>query len=309
MPPESPEKDGDALRLADVEAAIDEQASERTAEMPSEKSVAQLGFRGLLREVFASVKQAARQNRIGAAISFVVGVALVLSYNFGGAGARKGFNWLEKVQAEGGIPFSALATAVFGGFFPCVCQLALGKLPKPFYKHFIFQTALWAALGAAVNRLYFYQGELFGNGTDAVTVVKKVLFDQFVWNPFMATPVVAPCYRWKDHGFTLRECRKVFEPRAMALSYCSMLLSVWVTWIPGTAVVYMFPTALQVPSFNVILFMYAVLIALVSQNATRASQRLSSGSSGTERAVPAEDAPRRPSGRDAPKRPSGCGKE
>lgn len=224
-------------------------------------------------DVGATVAKSLRENLVPATMSFFLGVGLVALYYGGGDSLRPSFEALGKFQSEGGLLFSTVSTGLSAGLIPSVLQATLGLLPRPYASNILFNVVLWSALGCAVNRLYFYQALLFGDGTEAVVIVQKVLFDQFVWNPFMLAPVLFTLFRWRDYKFSCRRWADVFQARAWWLTYCCGMVTCWGTWIPGTCVVYSFPTDLQMPAFNIILMMYSSLLSLVSQGATKSSSR------------------------------------
>lgn len=229
--------------------------------------------RAFVQEVLCNVRRAAKENRVSAVISFLVGVALIALYELGGPDVRRVFEALERAQAHGGVPASMFSTGLFGGVLPTALQAALGTLRTPRAAHAAYNTALWVLLGAAVNELYAFQARLFGDGGDFRTVACKVFVDQFIWNPFMCVPFLLATLRWQDRGFATKDCRAMWQPRSVLATYCSMMIATWVTWIPGTSVVYMFPPALQMPMFNIILFMFAILLALLTSSAADAPQR------------------------------------
>jgi len=224
-------------------------------------------------DVRATVGKSLRSNRVPAMTSFLFGVVLIAVYYGGGDATRPSFETLAEFRSEGGLLFSTVVTGLSGGLLPSVLQAALGLLPRPYTVNIVFNVVLWSALGCAVDRLYLFQAWLFGDGADPAIVVQKVLFDQFVWNPIILGPWLALTFRWRDYRFSLRRWREVVQLRALALAYCSMMITCWGTWIPGTSVVYSFPTDLQMPAFNIILLMYSSLLSLVSQGATRSSSR------------------------------------
>eukprot|EP00440_Ansanella_granifera_P057901 gb/GFBE01062767.1/.p1 GENE.gb/GFBE01062767.1/~~gb/GFBE01062767.1/.p1 ORF type:complete len:297 (+),score=69.22 gb/GFBE01062767.1/:1-891(+) len=278
--------DKEACGLPDL--ATQEELKDDASSKESPKSAA----RTFWREVGSTVIKSLRANRIPAAVSFLLGVVMVAIYYGGGDATRPGFEALGELRNDGGLLFSTVSTCLSAGVFPSLLQAALGILPQPRVSNAAFNIVLWAFLGYVVDRLYFFQAWLFGDGADAATVVKKVLFDQFVWNPFLANIFLSFVFRWRDHGFSLRRCREVLNPRGWALNYCSMLITCWGTWIPGTTVVYCFPTTLQMPAFNVILLMYSSLLSLVSQGASGSASKQTSSEdpavSGMPGSVPAK---------------------
>lgn len=222
-------------------------------------------------DVGTTVRKSLHANRVPSVMSLLMGAALLALYYGGGDALKPGFESLADIQTEGGILFSVVSTGLFAGLLPTVLQAAVGLLPRPYSANLVFNVVLWSCNGAVVNRLYFFQAWLFGDEADPVIVLQKVLFDQFVWNPFIFGPFLSLILRWRDYQFSLQRWREVTQPRAWALAYCSMMITCWGTWIPGTSVVYSFPSDLQMPAFNVIIMMYSSLVSLVSQGATGAS--------------------------------------
>lgn len=254
-----------ASRLS--EQAVPEEAQKSSAYVQPCTSAMQL----FVSDVGTTVRKSLRSNRVPAIMSLSLGVVLAVLYYGGGDALRPSFGSLAEFQTEAGILFSILSTGFSAGLLPSVLQATVGLLPRPYLLNVAFNVALWSALGFAVNRFYLFQAWLFGSETDPVIVVQKVLFDQFVWNPFIQVPVMSLLLRWRDHNFSLQRWKEVIQFRAWALAYCSMMITCWVTWIPGTSVVYSFPTALQMPAFNIIIMMYSSLISLVSRRAAGSS--------------------------------------
>lgn len=171
--------------------------------------------------------------------------------------------------------FAAIATSVAAGVLPSIIQLAMRQVPDPVVPTIVFNCVFWFVMGPVVSGLYELQVVLFGDGTDVATVVKKVLFDQFVWNPCF-WPLMSLIFRWRDHQFSFKQWRKIVNLRSWFLGYCSILVTIWGTWVPGTCVVYTFPSVLQLPAFNVILFMFSFMLMVVSKQ-TSASEPLNKG--------------------------------
>lgn len=255
--------------------------------------------RAFFRAVRAAVLASLRANRVPAAVSFVLGSILVVVYYAGGDATRPFFERLGELRVKGGLLFSVVTTSLSAGLLPSGMQVALGLLPRPYAANVAFNVVLWAFLGLVVDRLYAFQAWLFGDEADPATVVKKVLFDQFVWNPIVASPFLSLVLRWRDHGFPVRRCGEFVQPRAWALACCSILITTWGTWLPGTSVVYSFPTSLQMPAFNIILLTFSSLLSVVSQGATQASSG-SSASSGPSAGAAEAAGPWQEKGSDVP---------
>ncbi|MDB6113975.1 MAG: hypothetical protein JWQ62_920 [Lacunisphaera sp.] len=197
-------------------------------------------------------------------------LALVLAY-YHLPSAHGVFAQLAAWQTAGGYTFSALATAVCGGVLPFI-YLRLNPATRGAYPwpHVIFFTLFWAWKGAEIDLWYRLLAWFYGNGTDAATIAKKVVADQFGFNPFYATPVGSLCFAWKDAGFRWSPvARDVRAGRWFYRRCIPVLLTVWALWIPVVCCVYALPSALQVPLFNVVLCFWSLLFASITARQNR----------------------------------------
>lgn len=202
-----------------------------------------------------------------------VAVAVVLAYYFVPATADC-FARLAHWQAEGGFAFSAATTAVCGGLLPFLfLRLHPDTRAANPWPLLGFYLLFWAWKGAEVDLWYRILARLFGEGHDTATVVRKVLSDQFGYNPLYATPVGNLCFAWKDAGFRWAPVAADLRAgRWYARSVLPVLLAVWFLWIPVTACVYSLPSALQMPLFNIVLCFWSMLFSHLTarQNAGKA---------------------------------------
>lgn len=176
------------------------------------------------------------------------------------------FEAVGALKLKYGYAYSAVATGVFGGLIPFLYLAGVGRVRrKDLLPVGLFFALFWSALGVQVDFLYRVQADLFGTGVDAETVLKKVLFDQFVFCPLWSAPVTALCYRWMDRGFSLRRFRASIDRQFFTLEIPSVLVSIWIVWIPGTAFVYSMPEALQIPLFNLVLCFYVLLVSVLEK--------------------------------------------
>jgi hypothetical protein len=104
-----------------------------------------------------------------------------------------------------GLAFSATTTAFFGGCVPFLFLLVSGKIRRNrLAAELAFYTLFWAYKGVEVDLFYRLQSHLFGNHADPGTIVRKVLVDQFVYNPIWAAPMSALAFMWKESAFSPR---------------------------------------------------------------------------------------------------------
>ena len=145
-------------------------------------------------------------------------------------------------QRDGGWAAAFLNRVAFCGMLPGLFLVSM-KVIRPSRPCLtVFAYCLWAGLwGVACDRFFTFQVYLFGEGADLLTLFRKTLFDQLVWNVLICTPANAVFFPWVEGGF-----RRI-RPREPFIERCTiLLLSNWLVWLPVMAMVYAFPLPLQI---------------------------------------------------------------
>jgi hypothetical protein len=124
----------------------------------------------------------------------------------------------------------------------------------------------WAYKGFEVSVFYAWQARWFGEGKGVATIALKTFNDQFVYCPLFAAPVTWLVYNWVEHGFSgatlAAEWRR---PGWYARCVLPLLVTTWVVWVPAVAVIYILPTALQLPLQNVVLCFFTLLVIFMTR--------------------------------------------
>lgn len=197
-------------------------------------------------------------------------VGVVLAYSFAPAAAGI-FARLAHWQSTGGFAFSAASTALCGGLLPFLfMRLDPATRPHSPWEHLAFFVLFWAWKGVEVDFWYRTLAWMYGTDTGAGTVARKVLTDQFVYNPLFASPVGNLFFAWKDAGFRWAPVfAGVRAGRWYQRSVLPVLLAVWSLWIPVTACVYSLPSPLQMPLFNIVLCFWSMLFSHITAQQNR----------------------------------------
>lgn len=168
-----------------------------------------------------------------------------------------GYFGVEPLRAAAGRLGDVMRTAGWRGAF--ASQLFFhGVVPWAFFR--LFRTirpprpalvsaaiALWSAtLGIVCFGLFHLQDALFGTGTDVLTLVKKMAFDQFVFVVFLAAPLNATFYFWVGRNFSVRRIRADWPRNWLGEILQPNLLANWVIAIPTVTLTYAFPVELRV---------------------------------------------------------------
>lgn len=206
-----------------------------------------------------------RRNFLPGVVLWSVGLSLVLAY-YQLPAARPLYERIAQWKASGGFAFSALSSSLFGGAIPFLALLALRRVPRGRGLGIaLFLIGFWALRGMEIDGLYRIQGLLFGTGTDAWTVVRKVAVDQLVYSVVWSAPFSLLAYRWKDAAFDVRVLRALGQRSFWLGEIPVVVVSLWGVWIPAVAIIYSLPADLQIPLFNIVLCFWVLLLETLAR--------------------------------------------
>ena len=230
---------------------------------------------GEARRLFAHVSplrqslHAARANLAPGVALQLFAAALVGAYYLH-APARAALERLAEFRGEVGLPFAVVSTAVFGALIP-FAVLALRGATRGRYdaRQMAALTLFWAYKGVEVSIFYALQARWFGEGRDFATIALKTFNDQFVYCPLLAAPATWLVYAWVEHGFSWRHVREeLARPGWYARRVLPLLVATWGVWVPAVAIIYLLPTALQLPLQNVVLCFFTLLVVFLTARKT-----------------------------------------
>jgi len=131
----------------------------------------------------------------------------------------------------------------------------------------LFYVLFFAERGVEVDAFYRLQVVLFGDGNDVETIVKKVLVDQFVYSMLFAAPINMLCFLWKDLDFSFSKLKEALDWSFVTFRWPCGVVSAWIVWIPAVSCIYVLPSSLQIPLFNLVLCFFVLLLTFVSKRA------------------------------------------
>ena len=157
-----------------------------------------------------------------------------------------------------------------------VCFYAsFGQGTKGFFngarKHF---SPLLGYAWSRCGRFYRFQNLIFGNAVDFKTIAAKVLIDQFLYCVFWASPITALFYTWKEANFSLTKWKGEKTWQELFDLIIVFMVSTWLVWIPGTAIIYSLPYPLQIPLFNLTLCFFVILVSVLLQKGRKNRRQL-----------------------------------
>lgn len=222
-----------------------------------------------LKELFSDIKHAAARNIKPGIVLQIFAAALVLSYYFIPQ-VTPAFEYVMQLKIKFGIFYSIVSTCFFGGVVPLIVLRLMGRLEYPNVKlRVIAMLVFWMWKGVEVEVFYGFQAYLFGSDPSTIVVIKKVLFDQFVFNPVYAAPFMLSCYMFMDCTCSFSEFRKKINKEFFTRKLPTALASTWCVWIPATAIVYSLPLALQIPVCNLVLCFWSLVFDIVSKSGVK----------------------------------------
>lgn len=186
-------------------------------------------------------------------------VLLLVAYLWSPA-VQSGLTQWGAFKQAWGYPGSFITYAAFAVLVPELLAWAVLRQPVPptIVRDMAFAAVVFGLIGITVDVLYSVQVALFGSGNDAATIVKKMLFDQFVYSPVSNFLMVA-IFLWKDEGFRSSTLRYFASGDFWSRRYLPVIIAVWCVWGPGVLVIYFMPTALQFPVASLILSFWILI--------------------------------------------------
>lgn len=210
----------------------------------------------------------ARANLIPALSLWMVGLALVLGY-YQLSPMRETLDEIGRWKLAWSPWFAIVSTSLFGSLIPCLIQriLAPRSPTRPSAPQVFGLVIFWAIMGAQIDLLYLLLADLFGEGNDPTTIIKKTLVDQFVWVPLLAIPETVLGYLLIEKKGSLLACREALRRKSFFQRAIPLMIATWVVWVPAVSLVYLFPSALQLFLMNVILALWSLILTFFSKQA------------------------------------------
>jgi hypothetical protein len=208
------------------------------------------------------------------AILFIqsIAVSVVLIYYFvdGTAGV---FAAIAEWKLAGGLYFAAGTTVISGGILPELIKRFFrpAGVAAPSTAELCHQFIMWATLGVLVDLFYRLQSTVFGEGTDALTLLVKVFVDQFVFAPLIALPFITLWFLLREVGY---EPKKFLSCIRFKKIY-NRVLPLWATglffWPIMLCMIFSLPTSLQFPLFLLGNAAYSILMIFILRRQTESA--------------------------------------
>ncbi|MBX3115364.1 MAG: hypothetical protein KF836_12430 [Fimbriimonadaceae bacterium] len=147
-----------------------------------------------------------------------------------------------------GLLFVLGSGFIAGGLLPEIAKILVGRIPK-FDRAWLSLTAytscVYMALAALVFYMFKFQVVLFGDSGDFVSVTKKVIFDQFIFSPFVSIPLGVGLFKWRQANFKLSAWKQVTTKAGYKENVFPALVMCWSYWGPIVCGMYWLPERIQ----------------------------------------------------------------
>ena len=187
-----------------------------------------------------------RVHLVPMAVLWALAGALVAGYYFVPCVAAA-LDPLYRWQTSHGWVAAFLTRFVFCGALPGVFLLTMKRLAVPHPLWVVAAQTVWSGVcGVLSGWMYSLNAAWFGTGIDLTTLAVKTAACQFVWTPFVFMPLGTLVYFWIGRDFSFGRCRREWERDFWTRTFCPNLLVNWAIWLPGSMLLHLFPTPLQI---------------------------------------------------------------
>ncbi len=209
---------------------------------------------------------AARANLVPGLVLQAIAGVIVAGYYLHGP-TRAGLEKIATFRSEVGLPFALVSTAFFGAVLPfLVLRLSEATRYRYDLKQMAVLTVFWAYKGFEVSLLYALQARCFGEEQNVATILLKTSVDQFIYGPLLATPLTWLVYAWVEQRFEVRALgAELGRPGLYRRSIFPLLITSWSVWVPAVIIIYLLPTALQLPLQNIVCCFFTLMIIFMTR--------------------------------------------
>jgi hypothetical protein len=160
-------------------------------------------------------------------------------------GFRAASEVVADAKARGGLAATALATIFASLVLPDLARAVTRTAQRIEPRELAFRAAFFATVGVMVDLLYRGLALLIGTTPTWDVVLRKALFDQFLFSPLVSIPLSASAFLWRDHGFRWGATLRAARGGAFVSRYVPMMITCWAFWLPTLFAVFAMPVRLQ----------------------------------------------------------------
>jgi hypothetical protein len=165
-----------------------------------------------------------------------------------------------------GVWFAMAASSIGAGIIPGVYLKLVGR-GRPGLRgvlDILFGCLVWAAVAFSLDRFYIFQDWLWGSAVTVPVLLGKVLIDQLVFSPLVGVQIPGIGFRFREADYRPGALWKEIRGDWIFGVTVPLLVACWLTWVPGSLVIYALPLPLQIPMMALIQCFFALEVAYAS---------------------------------------------
>jgi hypothetical protein len=203
------------------------------------------------------------------------GAALVISYYLLPA-MQSGLQVVESAKQSGGIFFAICAGAFAGGIVPEIAKALvgrIGRLDRTWVLMTLYQCFCFGIFGFLAYHFYGYQTVLFGPAVDPLNVLKKVLFDLFVYVPIIGAPANALLLGFRGLDFKFSAIPGFLKDQFIVKRLLPLFIPNLLFWGPMLFCVYALPVDLQFAFAQTCAAAWSLLVTFIASRPSEAASK------------------------------------
>ncbi len=210
---------------------------------------------------------AARTNFLPGLLLQCVLVVFLAAYVFH-EGTRTVLEHIAHWKQESGFRFTFVVYALASAVLPEALKVGIlqsGRVNHRNVYDLLTGIPLWGAWGIVIDLFYRLQIGWFGATATVWVVLAKMAVDQFLFSPFIGTPVLAAVFGWRDTRFSRAGFRAIFTKKFLLERVFPLQVAGWIVWVPAVSLVYFMSSALQIPVATLIQCFWVLLFTFINK--------------------------------------------
>jgi len=224
------------------------------------------------RQSLALAGRAARLNLLPGLLLWALMIAFLVAYLTHDP-TKQFLERIAELKKQSGFLFDFICYAIAAGILPELLRVAFfekGKFSRRAAYNIATGIPIWGCIGIVIDVFYLLQGKVFGTGNAAIVVLAKVAVDQFLFSPFLITPLSVGAITWRDNFFLPSALRWIVRLSFYFERVIPAQVAGWCVWIPGVCLVYFMPPLLQIPvAVTIQVFWVLIFTTVVERSLAR----------------------------------------
>ena len=174
---------------------------------------------------------------------------------------------LSDFKQRGGVVFAGISAGLAGAILPELAKAIMLEdrvVDRKRLANLTFAMVGFAINGIMVDLQYRGLAWIFGNDAHALTIIKKVLVDQFICTAGYSTPFWVLFYGLRASRYDLLKTARQISPHWYLSRVLPLLIPTWCFWIPMVALIYSLPEPLQFCLFCFALAAWSLVLVFVA---------------------------------------------